>query len=268
MPASELDRLYRRVAECLAQDSLFVVHTYPNLWYYKYEYSRRLKLADQIGAYLPAEPRTRYELLMHINEQSPRVLKRQLSKYFPHVLVWFGTPLRAADNLQRRFSIQEMRAAPDLFAVASHAPIPVKKLARALKMEALPLATASLIKLKLIRCPISVRTAGKFSASVVLENQSNTDLKSLPAHPVHLSYHWLAMSGEYVVFGGERTRLKPDAKAGLSTSYEVDIVSPEKPGIYLLRITLVQEWVRWFDQAPTKLHCDLRVTCEPKAGQV
>ena len=263
MLSLELDRLYERVAACLSRHGLFVVHTYPNLWYYKYEYARRLRLAEKIGAYLPPQPRTRYELLMHINEQSPRVLKRQLSKHFRHVLVWFGTPLTAGDNLQRRFSIQEMRAAPDLFAVASHSPIVVRKLVEALQMDVLPEATAREIKLTVNMFPSRMWAGARHSIAVELKNGATIDLKSVPPRPIHLSYHWLGTNGQYVEFGGERTRLKPDARAGLPTSYEMSIKSPEIPGTYLLRVTLVQESTRWFDQAPIKLYCDLPVVCVP-----
>jgi len=259
----ELDRLYQRVAGRLSRHGLFVVHTYPNLWYYKYEYARRLRLAGQIGAYLPAEPRTRYELLMHINEQSPRVLKRQLSKHFSHVLVWFGTPLTAGDNLQRRLSIQEMRAAPDLFAVASHAPIVVSKLVEALQMDVLPEAAARKIKLTVNTFPNRMRVGTRHSIAVELQNGATVNLKSVPPRPVHLSYHWVGTNGQYLEFGGERTRLKPDARAGSVTAYEMGVSSPEKPGSYLLRVTLVQELTRWFDQAPINLYCDLPVVCVP-----
>ena len=74
---------------------------------------------------------------MHINEQSPRVLRKQLRAHFEHVDLWFsdhscGNP---ADNLQRRYSIAEMRAAGDLFAVASNSPVSRSALRRVLLME-------------------------------------------------------------------------------------------------------------------------------------
>jgi 2-polyprenyl-3-methyl-5-hydroxy-6-metoxy-1,4-benzoquinol methylase len=262
MLPTELDQLYQRLAEHLAHDGLFVVHTYPNLWYYKYEYARRLRLANQIGAYLPAEPRTRYELLMHANEQSPRVLKRQLSQHFKYVLLWFGTPNQAGENLYRRFSIQEIRAAPDLFAVASHTRIPVEKFLSALRMETLPLEAAGKIRLRVVAFPGSVRTSGNYSVSVLLENGTDTDLKSLHPHPIHLSYHWLDTEGQCLMFEGERTCLLPDARSRSSQQYEVSFVSPSRSGTYILRLTLLQEGIRWFDQLPANVYCDVPVKCE------
>jgi 2-polyprenyl-3-methyl-5-hydroxy-6-metoxy-1,4-benzoquinol methylase len=183
MPPAELDQLYQKTANHLASDGLFIVHTYPNLWYYQYEYARRLRLASQIGAYLPTEPRTRYELLMHINEQSPRVLKRQLSKHFSHVLVWFGSPSQPGENLCRKFSINEMRAAPDLFAVASHASISVGKLLNELQMDVLPEPIAGKIKLKVSSFPTRMRTGARHTISLELHNGTDVNLKSLPPIP-------------------------------------------------------------------------------------
>jgi SAM-dependent methyltransferase len=258
---SELDRLYQRIAEHLSQDGLFIVHTYPNLWYYKYEHRRRLKIAGRIGAYLPAEPRSRYELIMHINEQSPRVLKLQLGQYFPHVHLWFGHPENVGENLQRKLSISEMRAAPDLFAVASHSPIPVAKLLSQTRMEALEEAEVKRIEISVGSYPSKMRISSHQTLSVELRNNSMTDLKSVAPYPVHLAYHWLSAEGKLVEFDGERSLISPDAKAGTSDVYEMKVAAPMQPGCFLLRITLVQERIRWFDQIPNGVYCDLEITC-------
>ena len=55
--------------------------------------------ATKLGAFLPIEPRSRYEKLMHINEQNPRLLLHQLKKHFKHVLLWFGAPEDPAGSL-------------------------------------------------------------------------------------------------------------------------------------------------------------------------
>jgi SAM-dependent methyltransferase len=261
MKLDELDQLYEKVARHLAVDGLFIVHTYPNLWYYKYEHHRKLRIAKEIGAYLPAEPRSRFEQLMHINEQSPRVLRRQLSKYFPHVLLWFGKPQNVGENLERKFSISEMRAAPDLFAVASHSPIRVAKLLAQMRME--PLADSDLKHLELIvrSHPAIMQTRSRHIVSVELRNNSGTDIKSAAPYPVHLAYHWLGAEGKCVVFDGERTLITPDARAGSANVYDMNVTSPVESGAYLLRVTLVQERIRWFDQVPDGSYCDLEILC-------
>jgi predicted O-methyltransferase YrrM len=261
MKPVELDRLYQRTAEHLAKDGLFIVHTYPNLWYYKYEHLRRLKIARQIGAYLPTEPRTRYELLMHINEQSPRMLRRQLSKYFSHVLVWFGTPSRVGENLERKFSISEMRAAPDLFAVASHSPVSLGKLVAQMRMEALAKTDLAQIGLRVRAFPGAMQIRSQSKVSVELRNGTRKVLRSTAPYPVYLSYHWLGIDGKYVIFEGERTALMPDARSRSFSTYEMCVTAPDRPGTYLLRVTLVQERIQWFDQMPNGVYCDLRILC-------
>ena len=261
MKSAELDQLYEKVAGHLARDGLFIVHTYPNLWYYKYEHRRKSKIAKQIGAYLPTEPRSRYELLMHINEQSPRELRRQLGKFFSHVLVWFGSPDNVGENLERKFSISEMRAAPDLFAVASHSPIPVANLLSQTRMDALDEGEVKRIGMTVSSYPSKMRTNSHYNLSIVLRNNSVTDLKSVAPYPVHLAYHWLRAEGKLVVFEGERTLIIPDARVGSSNVYEMKVASPVKPGTYLLRVTMVQERIKWFDQMPTGVYCDLEILC-------
>jgi len=260
LAAEELERLYRSVARHLAPDGLFVVHTYPNLWYYRYDYGRRLRLARLAGAYLPTQPRTRYELLMHINEQSPRLLRRQLKGCFEHVLVWFGSPETPVENLERRFSKHEMRAAPDLFAVASHSPVPRDRIVAAFRMEPLPLLRRGDIVIQVTMRPQPVRARSRLAVTVVLRNGTARDLRSMPPHPVHLSYHWLhAHSGESIVFDGERTRLHPMLRRDGSEEYEMMIVAPPKSGTYVLRTTLVQEGVRWLDRPPECTYQDAQV---------
>lgn len=51
MSPRELERLYSRVASHLSPKGIFVVHTFPNLWYYKYEYKRRLRQARHSGVF-------------------------------------------------------------------------------------------------------------------------------------------------------------------------------------------------------------------------
>jgi cyclopropane fatty-acyl-phospholipid synthase-like methyltransferase len=82
LSTGELDRLYQTITKALTQDGVLIIHTAPNAWFYKKGYNRRKKLVEKMGGYMPAEPRTRYELLLHINEQSPAKLKRQLAKFF------------------------------------------------------------------------------------------------------------------------------------------------------------------------------------------
>jgi SAM-dependent methyltransferase len=254
----EVEALYERVSGQMTSDGIFVVHTFPNLWHYKYEYARKRRIAASIGAYLPAEPRTRYERLMHINEQSPKSLQRQLARHFQHVLVWCGDLVDPAGTLAAP-SIPSMRSAPDVFAVASALPLERDKIVEILRMLALS-PVAGDLGLQVTNYPQHLAPDGAFEATVILENRSDLALKSLPPHPVNLSYHWLDEStGKVVLHDGIRTRLSPWLAPGQAEPYTLYGNAPSMPGAYVLRVTLVQEGVRWFDTEPTMLFEDRAV---------
>ena len=268
---TEVSTLYEKVAAHLQPDGLFIVHTFPNLWHYQYEYARRRRVAAAVGAYLPAEPRTRYELLMHINEQSPRVLKKQLSEAFEHVLLWFGDPINPGGSLVQKFSKQQLRAAPSLFAVASHQAIDPDKLRSRFAMAPLLSLPSNQLKLSVRSYPRMVGVNSEFEIQLDLENHSEFILHSFGAHPVHISYHWMQeQTHNFLVFDGERTKLLPSletspisikkssSSAGKGT-YKAKIKSLTEQGSYILRVTLVQEGICWLDQAPTYLMQDLSI---------
>ena len=249
---AELDRLYSRIATHLSPNGLFVIHTFPNAWYYKYGHALRLRQARKLDAYVPLEPRTRYEQLMHINEQSPRVLRRQVQACFPHVLLWFaardsGNPF---ENLRRRLTKSEMRSAEDLFVIASHAPIDPAALSVRFAMP--PIALPIGLSLEVQEMPLTASKGSHFSARVRLTNKSSVNLKSQVPNPVHLSYHCYSKTRELVAFDGMRTKI-PTVRAGSAEGIEMQFAAPSLPGRYLFRITLVQEWVAWFDEPPQSL---------------
>jgi 2-polyprenyl-3-methyl-5-hydroxy-6-metoxy-1,4-benzoquinol methylase len=268
MPA-ELDSLYARIAEHLSPDGLFVVHTFPNSWFYRYEYARRLRAAKAIGAYLPLEPRSRYEKLMHINEQSPRVLRRQLGHYFPHVLLWFADSglTNPAEYLDQMPTAGAMRSASDLFAVASSIPIDRSAISNVLRMDAARSLSPGQISLVVLRHPAAEEPGSTFIVDVRLINRSQTDLRSYPPFPVYLCYHWLDdLTGEFAVYEGERNPLYPALSSGGEGQYQVLVTAPAKSGAFRLRMTLLQEHIQWFDPAPLSVFDDVRVRISPRVN--
>ncbi|MBB1074783.1 methyltransferase domain-containing protein [Rhodoferax sp. 4810] len=127
LAVSEVEQLYKLIRRHLKHDGIFIAHTFPNLWYYRYGYPRRRRHAALNGCDLPIQPRSAYEQQMHINEQSPRVLKRQLQQAFPHVLLWAGDHQTPAGSLARSFGKSGWRDAPSLFAIAARQPIDATK---------------------------------------------------------------------------------------------------------------------------------------------
>jgi hypothetical protein len=254
MTPGEVDRLYSRTASHLSPSGVFIVHTFPNAWYYKYEYPRRVREAQKLGAYLPPEPRSHYEELMHINEQSPRGLKRQLSAHFPHVLLWFANHdlMNPFEHLKRRFARHELRAAGDLFALACHSPIDTEVLLS--RLDPSPPVPIDL-DLQIVQIPAHVQAGSRFSARVRLTNNSGMALKTRAQNPFHLSYHCSSETRQVVVFDGLRTRI-PTLKPGLAVEIDMHLEAPAAVGVCLFRLTLVQECVQWFDEPPQNLFAD------------
>jgi 2-polyprenyl-3-methyl-5-hydroxy-6-metoxy-1,4-benzoquinol methylase len=261
---AELDVVYASVANHLTPDGIFIVHTYPNLWCLKYEYARKRRIAASVGAYLPGEPRSRYELLMHINEQSPRVLKRQLSRHFPHVLLWFGEPGNEGGSLLRDFRHREMASAPDLWAIASLAVIDVAEVRRSVSNEPLPVADLLGVRLAVVSSPAEIQTSHEFRLRLQIVNQGPCILGSLPPLPVHIGYHWLPeeADGEQI-FDGLRSPIRPPISPGGMRDFPVKVMPPSIAGRYTLRVTLVQELVRWFDAEPVSAFTDISFEVKP-----
>ena len=99
----------------------------------------------------------------------------------------------------------------------------------------------------------SEMTSGKtISADITVKNvspitwPSKADHKD--RHAVNLSYHWLNRKGATAVFDGLRTPLPRDLKPGESVDLKAAIQAPEKPGRYILEVTLVQERSAWFPE--------------------
>ncbi len=256
----ELDRIYRDVFEHLSPTGIFVVHTYPNLWYFQYDYARKRRLGAVCGEVLPEQPRTEYELLMHINEQNPRIMRRQLAAHFPHVRLWFGDPSNMGGSLLRHFSRRELAGARDLCAIASRRPVDVNVLRG--RLESRPLQPVWLHELRLIATLSRgcVPAAARFDVPVEIDNRTPVSLGSLPPDPVSVSYRWLLLRRQRSRAQRNPHRHQTSGYAsGCRRSLSVHVAAPPQPGSYILRLTLVQEWIQWFDTPAIGVYCDLPI---------
>ncbi|MEP6699448.1 MAG: class I SAM-dependent methyltransferase [Verrucomicrobiota bacterium] len=253
----EVANLFANVSRHLEAHGVFVIHTYPNLWFYKYHHPRVRTAAAKLGRFIPAEPRTRYELLMHINEQSPAGLRRQLAKAFPHVCVWVGAPDAPAEGLLRKLSRNELIGAPDIYALASHSPLDLEGARKLLTQLRLPDSAVGQITIEMMSPPSQMTVNVPVSVPVRVRNNSAVRISSMPPHPVRISYHWYDHpTGELAIFEGLRTRLPRPVQPGETRDLLTTVQPPEKRGDYRLEVMLVQEGCRWFDDAAT---CVMRV---------
>lgn len=102
-----LERIFEKIASVLSPKGVLVVHTAPNKDYYDYHYPRMRQMASELGCYLPRNPRSYYEQLMHINEQSSETLRKTLESYFQHVRVWTGSIMEIDANKTLEESYQD-----------------------------------------------------------------------------------------------------------------------------------------------------------------
>ena len=95
----------------------------------------------------------------------------------------------------------------------------------------------------------------------VVENRGSAFFVSAPPHPVHLSYRWIEQgSGRRLDREGERSRLPQALPPHQPLAHQVTVRTPPTPGEYILRLTLVQEQVAWFDDIDPTNASSHRVT--------
>lgn len=86
----ELESALREVHRVLVPGGMLLVHTMPNLWYYRYGYPLFRLFQRLRGIRLPSNPRERYRFPeVHVNEQTPPALHNTLSRIgFSRWRVW------------------------------------------------------------------------------------------------------------------------------------------------------------------------------------
>jgi hypothetical protein len=121
---------------------------------------------------------------------------------------------------------------------------------RPYRMEPLSNAACERLALVITACPQQAECTSTLQVRVELENGSVEKLGSFPPFPVHLSYRWLrSETDDTDVIGVEaiRTPIRPSLPPGEKATYSLSVLAPDEPGRYRLRVTLVQESVRWLD---------------------
>jgi SAM-dependent methyltransferase len=249
LAAHEVEQLFARVAACLAAQGLFVLHTFPNLWHYRYGYARRRARAAAAGQCLPADPRSPYERLMHINEQSPRVLRAGLRQHFAHVLLWVADPALPIGSLQAS-GARLWRDSPSIYALASHAPIDPHRVAGLFDQPRDDGFDGAGLRMRLLGGPRQVTRGMEALWQVAIDNRSAARFSSAPPYPVKLSYHWSTAAGEVIEFDGLRSPLTPGIHPQSRARVPLRVRAPDMPGEFVLQASLVQEGVRWFDDLP------------------
>lgn len=144
-------------------------------------------------------------------------------------------------------------------------PVPIKSdFDPAREILRMPALDASQLRHVAISCAAPPKTmrAGELTwLNTDVTNGTQHGLSSGTPFPLNLAYHWLdAASQAVTVFDGERTALLPEIPPGETHTFQMFIVAPAVAGEYLLRIAIVQEKLRWMDEAGSPTTQDFTVT--------
>jgi SAM-dependent methyltransferase len=128
----ELERTFQDVLRVLKPDGRFVIHTMPNIWYYRFGYPLYRVVQQLRGRKLPADPRQRWQFVpsVHVNEQSPLSLRKTLAACGFAARIWLEdyrsyddqpTAVRAVFKLLTGWPGLRLVFCDDIFAIASPA---------------------------------------------------------------------------------------------------------------------------------------------------
>ncbi|WP_404604982.1 sulfotransferase family 2 domain-containing protein [Caballeronia udeis] len=124
----------------------------------------------------------------------------------------------------------------------------------------LPAEERLLFRIEIVRAPAKINTTEKFQMTVGISNNSRHTINTRLKNPVNISYHWIeASNGSIAIFDGERTKISPGLSPGEKEEFSVLVESPIKAGRYVLRVTMVQEGVAWFDEGESPVFSDIEM---------
>jgi cyclopropane fatty-acyl-phospholipid synthase-like methyltransferase len=88
----ELEQSFNEVFRILQPGGRLIVHTMPNLWYYRFGYPLYRLFQKLRGKNIPRDPRSRWAFAhVHVNEQTPHNLRKSLTGAGFKTRVWLKT---------------------------------------------------------------------------------------------------------------------------------------------------------------------------------
>ncbi len=94
--------------------------------------------------------------------------------------------------------------------------------------------------------PSELRPEQLVELECVVHNLGSAIFVSAPPNPVHISYRWFPGNGDGPI-EGPRALLPAALPPGEEELCRLGLKAPADPGRYMLRLTLVQEEIAWFD---------------------
>jgi len=244
-----LEKIFEKIAKSLNKNGKLIIHTAPNKDYYELFYPKIRDQARSLGCWKPKNPRSYYEQLMHINEQTPNVLEQALGRYFQYVKVWTG----CGADIDTEKTPEEKNKDIEIFAIASQERDVLEKTIERFTKEP-----------ELKKCHIKVEAEDinvpygqkEILVPVTLINLGSEVISSCKKHPVNLAYHILDDNGNMFVFDGVRTPIYDFIGSGQEKCLQMNLQIPnslDRSKSYIIVITLVAEGLFWLDSQKENL---------------
>lgn len=261
---TSLEKMFERISsELLSENGVFIAYT-PNRLQYDIFYEMRRREVKRLGVYLPKNPRTVYEDLVNINEQSRPVFHETLKKYFKYVYTWLPLEGDFLGTLRHPEAVFDSIFSNEIYALASNAVIDIESVYGICEQHGLHNIKPDSVKLTPLLSEVSADTGQSLELPVIIENKSDRSFASRLPHPVYLAYHINDLQGNTIVFDGLRTMLSCRIKPNTSHELSCDIKVPAEPGEYSVKITLVQEQCFWFEDIMDGIAFDVRLRVNRK----
>jgi len=114
--------------------------------------------------------------------------------------------------------------------------------------------------------PSEIVAGERFSLEVSVRNEGSRTLFTAMPFPVLVGYRWLKADreGEVEALDERRFALPEPLAPGASCTFPMTVAAPSLAGTYRLRMTLVQEWIRWFDADDAAMRVELTLAVSPR----
>ena len=187
---SELDRLYDSVARCLKRGGLFVLHTAPSVWFNGKAYARRRASVERLGnTCRPSRGRATNCCFTSTNNL-PLGSGANCRSNSPTSR--FGSPMEGLPlgNLRSKFTLEEMVASRDIYAVASNTPIDLEDLEAVLSPSVIRDGEHRKVSMSVTKWPSEIVAGKPRECPRDIAQWKCPASSSRGVHPVCLSYHW------------------------------------------------------------------------------
>jgi len=117
------------------------------------------------------------------------------------------------------------------------------------------------LRLRLLTVPKSLAPRRHCTFEIGLRNETLAPIATAAPWPCLLMYRWLsARTRDMVVEQGLRSIIQPPAWPGVESVYSMRVIAPDRPGDYILRVTIIQEGWRWLDALDPAVCAESNVT--------